>query len=72
MHNLDIDLHKLPSNARKELKDFYEFLLSKYGQKNKYDKPSKNRPYGLAKGEIEVSDDFDEPLPKDLEDDFYK
>lgn len=67
-----IDLHLLPPNARKEITDFYEFLLVKYGLKNKSYNLSQNRPSGLAQGEIEISDDFDEPLPKDIEDAFYK
>ncbi len=31
----EIDLEKLPEEARKELLDFYEFLLEKYGKKRK-------------------------------------
>ena len=31
----EIDLEKLPEEARKELLDFYEFLLEKYGKKKK-------------------------------------
>ncbi len=32
-----IDLTLLPEDARKELIDFYEFLLEKYGARNKKD-----------------------------------
>ena len=35
------------------------------------DEPPKGlRPYGLAKGEFSVPDDFDAPLPDDILDDF--
>jgi hypothetical protein len=30
------------------------------------------RPIGLGKGDFVVPDDFDDPLPKQLEDEFYK
>jgi prevent-host-death family protein len=30
------------------------------------------RPLGLAKGEFTVSDDFDAPLPPEIEEDFYR
>ncbi len=30
------------------------------------------RPLGLAKGQIVIADDFDAPLPADIEDDFYR
>lgn len=63
----DIDIYKkltlLPADLKKEVDDFIEFLLSK--KENK--KPKSKRPLGLAKGLIEMSDDFDEPL-----DDFQK
>jgi len=58
----DIDLYKkiilLPADLKKEADDFIEFLLSK---QEKRESPAK-RPLGLAKGLIEMSDDFDEPL----------
>jgi len=31
-----------------------------------------SRPLGLAKGALVVPDDFDDPLPKEIEDEFYK
>ena len=31
----EIDLERLPEEARKELLDFYEFLLEKYSKKKK-------------------------------------
>ncbi len=30
------------------------------------------RPLGLAKGEFSVPDDFDAPLPPEIEEDFYR
>ena len=58
----DIDIYKkltmLPADLKKEADDFIEFLLSK---KKKEESGSK-RPLGLAKGLIEMSDNFDEPL----------
>ena len=30
------------------------------------------RPLGLAKGQIVVPDDFDAPLPAEIEEDFYR
>lgn len=30
------------------------------------------RPIGTAKGDFVVPDDFDDPLPKEIEDEFYK
>jgi hypothetical protein len=30
------------------------------------------RPIGLGKGDFVVPDDFDDPLPKEIEDEFYK
>ncbi len=30
------------------------------------------REFGSAKGEFSVPDDFNDPLPKDIEDEFYK
>jgi antitoxin (DNA-binding transcriptional repressor) of toxin-antitoxin stability system len=33
---------------------------------------AKSRPFGLAKGEFTVPNDFNEPLPDDVINDFYK
>lgn len=41
-----------------EVADFIAFLQ----QKAKVEKKSKDRPFGIAKGLIEIADDFDEPL----------
>jgi prevent-host-death family protein len=34
--------------------------------------PKGKRPLGLAKGEFTVPDDFDDPLPREIEEDFYR
>ena len=34
--------------------------------------PQARRPLGLAKGEFTVPDDFDAPLPPEIEEDFYR
>ncbi|MFW5761995.1 MAG: DUF2281 domain-containing protein [Cyclobacteriaceae bacterium] len=63
---LQIDI--LPKEAQKEIRDFYEFLLSKY----KYSLSKKQkRPFGLAKEEFIYPDNFNEPLPDDITKDFY-
>ena len=48
----------LPAELKKEVADYIDFL--KY--KLKRDKTPKKRDAGLAKGMIEISPDFDEPL----------
>ncbi len=52
----------LPDELKKEVEDFIEFLL----EKQKKIKPEihlkKERTPGLAKGLVEMSPDFDEPL----------
>lgn len=48
----------LPENLKKETDDFVDFLKSKM-EKESSDRPKKA---GLAKGLIEIEDDFDKPL----------
>lgn len=60
MNDLELyaKLVKLPDELKKEADDFVEFLKTKMK-----DQPlSKTKKPGLAKGLIEMSDDFDEPL----------
>ncbi len=48
---------------------------SKDKMKNQKAKPvakRQPRPIGLGKGDFVVPDDFDDPLPKEIEDEFYK
>lgn len=49
-------LNSLPAELKKEAVDFIESLL------DKSKKRKSERPVGLAKGMIKISDDFDEPL----------
>lgn len=60
MNDLELyaKLVELPDELKKEANDFVEFLKTKVSDKN----VPKKRKAGLAKGLIEMSDDFDEPL----------
>lgn len=62
MNDLDIyaKLAELPDEFKKEAHDFVDFLKTKMTDKEK--ETNKKRKAGLAKGLIEMSDDFDEPL----------
>jgi len=51
-------LAELPDDFKKEAHDFVEFLKTKMVNKE----GSKKREAGLAKGLIEMSEDFDDPL----------
>lgn len=71
MNTLNLEI--LPYTAQKELKDFYDFLVMKYSNKHaKKTGTKKIRPYALAKGEFEVPENFNEPLPDDVLNEFYK
>ena len=48
----------LPSELKSEVLDFIEFLLSKRIK----DRAKKHPKFGSAKGKIDMSPDFDEPL----------
>lgn len=48
----------LPEDLKKQVADFVDFLKSK----SKGSEEKKPRQFGYAKGLIEMSDDFDEPL----------
>jgi hypothetical protein len=48
----------LPANLRSEVNDFIDFLLSKKPKKDKESIPQ----FGCLKGQIVITDDFDEPL----------
>jgi hypothetical protein len=67
-----LNLEALPKTGQKELRDFYDFLVFKYSNKLvTKSKAEKNRPYALAKGEFDVPEDFNEPLPDNLLNEFY-
>lgn len=61
MTDLDIylKLATLPKEMKKEVDDFVDFLISKSVAKGN---PEKQRKAGLAKGLIQMKEDFDEPL----------
>lgn len=61
MDNLSLytQINSLPSNLKKEVRDFVEFLKSKTDKQKKI---KKNRDFGLLKGKITMSVDFDAPL----------
>ncbi|NGP88330.1 type II toxin-antitoxin system VapB family antitoxin [Fodinibius halophilus] len=58
----DIELYSkliaLPEELKQEADDFVEFLKTKMNEK----KITQKKEAGLAKGLIEMTDDFDEPL----------
>jgi hypothetical protein len=56
--SLKIDIESLPISLRKEVADFVAFLKTK----NKRKTTVKCREFGYAKGKIQLSKDFDEPL----------
>lgn len=70
MESLRIDF--LPKHLQEEIQDYYEFLLSKYHNELESIKSNKNRPYALSRNEFDVPENFNEPLPDDLVNDFYK
>ena len=55
---LNIEINSLPKALREEVADFVAFLKTK----NKSNKQIKQREFGFAKGKIQLSKDFDEPL----------
>ncbi|MDX2247091.1 MAG: DUF2281 domain-containing protein [Bacteroidia bacterium] len=55
----------LPTEIRQQVEDYIEFLLSKYPKKGVDQKKIENprlHAYGLYKGRIRISSDFDAPL----------
>lgn len=60
MNDLELyaKLVELPDELKKEANDFVDFLKTKMTDKD----VTKKREAGLAKGLIEMNDDFDEPL----------
>ena len=51
-------INYLPTNLKSEVNDFVDFLLSKRKKEIREKQPK----YGCAKGQIYMSQDFDEPL----------
>jgi hypothetical protein len=56
--SLKIEINTLPKDLRQQVADFIEFLKKKSKTKSNL----KVREFGFAKGKIELSSDFDEPL----------
>ncbi len=55
-----IDIDSLPLSLKKEVADFVTFLKMKSKKKSSI----KQREFGYAKGKIQLSKDFDDPLDK--------
>ncbi len=56
--NIYTKLETLPTDLKKEVSDFIDFLLQKSSSKKNKIVPK----FGSAKGKIKMSADFDEPL----------
>ena len=61
MNNVSLytQIDSLPEKLKDEVRDFVEFLIKKSGKDNK---KKKTREFGVLKGKIHMSPDFDEPL----------
>lgn len=57
--SLKIEINSLPKSLRDEVADFVAFLKKKNVSKAN---SLKQRQFGFAKGKIQLSKDFDEPL----------
>ena len=57
--SLYTQINNLPSNLKQEVLDFVQFLEMKLKKERKL---KKHRRFGVLKGKIKMSDDFDEPL----------
>lgn len=64
--NILENLNKLPENLQVEILHYSEYLLNRYLQENQIEeqqqKSKKRGAYGILKGKIWMSEDFDEPL----------
>ncbi|NOY70716.1 MAG: type II toxin-antitoxin system Phd/YefM family antitoxin [Deltaproteobacteria bacterium] len=71
-----VNIHTAKTNLSKLIAEGKEVVIARYGQpvaKLVPFKPlRKDRVPGSAKGKIRMSDDFLEPLPDDILDEFYK
>ena len=65
--NLHTLIDQLPAELQKEVYNFAAFLLEKKRQPPHTQKPpEKPRVMDLHKGQVWMSDDFDEPLPDEF------
>lgn len=55
-------IESLPFLMQQEVNDFVDFLLYKTKKKKQKSDASKQSNFGILKGKIKMSDDFDEPL----------
>lgn len=56
------EYNKLPEILQKEVSDFISFLLYKHNISLENEKSKTRDGFGILKGKISISDDFDEPL----------
>ena len=54
------DFETLPPEKQAEVVDFIQFLKSRQAHQDQ--PPKTKRPFGVLKGEVWMSDDFDAPL----------
>ena len=59
-------LQTLPPDKLQQVLDFVEFLAQKYTQPPEVQEPPQQRIPDLNKGEISMSDDFNDPLPDEF------
>lgn len=57
--DLFVKINSLPEDIRKELEEYVDELLTRF---RKGAQQKNERPLGMFKGKIRMSDDFDEPL----------
>jgi len=76
---MEVNVHQAKTHLSKLLERVAlgeEVIIAKAGKPVARLVPIKDRkqkrPLGLAKGEIFASEDFDAPLPPDIEEDFYR
>ncbi len=56
------NLDKLPEALQIEIFHYSEYLVSRYSQNKSQKSTTKRGGLGILKGQIKMSDDFDEPL----------
>jgi mRNA-degrading endonuclease RelE of RelBE toxin-antitoxin system len=59
-------LQTLAPEQQQQVLDFVEFLAQKYAQPEQIQQPLQKRIPDLNKGEIWMSDDFNDPLPDEF------
>jgi len=64
MFLIEKKIRKLSPELQQEVYNFVDFLIEKKEKKTMY--KDQKRPYGLCKGEIKITDDFQQPLDDDI------